>query len=93
MSTSADSDDLEAIEPQQVLCSDTELTVTLKDGRRITTPLWWYPATVERDPAAAGPLRAVAVRRPLAGDRTRNLSVAGMLRGAKAPGAKEPELV
>ncbi len=50
MSTSADDDDLDAIEPQQVLCSDTELTVTLKDGRRITTPLWWYPRLLHAPP-------------------------------------------
>ena len=50
MSTSAADDDIEATEPQQVLCSDTELTVTLKDGRRITTPLWWYPRLLTATP-------------------------------------------
>jgi Protein of unknown function (DUF2442) len=42
-STSAADEDCEAAEPQQVRCSETELTVTLKDGRKITTPLRWYP--------------------------------------------------
>jgi Protein of unknown function (DUF2442) len=91
MSTSVADDDIEAMEPQQVLCSDTELTVTLKDGRRITTPLWWYPRLLEATPKqrAHYELSPFGVHWP---DLDEDLSVAGMLRGAKAPGAKEPEL-
>jgi hypothetical protein len=90
MSTSAD-DDVEATEPQEVQCSDTELTVTLKDGRKITTPLWWYPRLLNATPKqrAHYELSPFGVHWP---DIDEDLSVAGMLRGAKAPGAKQPEL-
>ena len=91
MSTSAADDDLEATEPQQVLCSNTELTITLKDGRRITTPLWWYPRLLKATPQqrARYELSPFGVHWP---EIDEDLSVAGMLRGAKAPGAKEPQL-
>ena len=91
MSTSAADDDLEATEPQQVLCSDTELTVTLKDSRRITTPLWWYSRLLAATPQqrAHYELSPFGVHWP---ETDEDLSVAGMLRGAKAPGAKQPEL-
>jgi hypothetical protein len=56
MSTSATDEDLEAAEPQQVRCSETELTVTLKDGRKITTPIRRYPRLLAGDPATAGEL-------------------------------------
>ena len=91
MSTTVADDDLEATEPQQVLCSNTELTITLKDGRRMTTPLWWYPRLLKATPQqrARYELSPFGVHWP---DIDEDLSVAGMLRGAKAPGAKEPQL-
>jgi len=91
MSTSGVDDDLEATEPQEVRCSDTELTVTLTDGRRITTPLWWYPRLLKATPKqrASYELSPFGVHWP---DIDEDLSVAGMLRGTEAPGAKEPEL-
>ena len=91
MSTSVADDDLEATEPQQVLCSDAELTVTLRDGRRITTPLWWYPRLLKATPQqrARYELSPFGIHWP---EIDEDLSVGGMLRGAKAPGAKEPEL-
>jgi uncharacterized protein DUF2442 len=91
MSTSATDEGLDAAEPQQVRCSETELTVTLKDGRRITTPLWRYPRLLRATPQqrANYELSPFGVHWP---EIDEDLSVAGMLRGAKAPGAKEPEL-
>ncbi len=91
MSTSAADDDLDAIEPQRVVCSDAELTVTLKDGRTITTPLWWYPRLLAATPQqrAHHELSPFGVHWP---EIDEDLSIAGMLRGAKAPGAKEPQL-
>jgi hypothetical protein len=50
MSTSATDEDLDATEPQQVRCSATELTATLKGGRQITTPLWRYPRLLRASP-------------------------------------------
>ena len=91
MTISDTADDLdEAMEPQHVACSDTELTVTLKDGRRITTPLWWYPRLRDATPEqrAGYELSPFGVHWP---EIDEDLSVAGMLRGAKAPGAREPE--
>jgi hypothetical protein len=90
MSTSADDDDLDATEPQEVLCSDTELTVTLRDGRRITTPLWWYPRLLKATPKqrATYELSPFGVHWP---EIDEDLPVAGMLRGAKAPGVREPQ--
>ena len=91
MSTSGGrDDDLDAMEPQRVVCSDTELTVTLNDGRSITTPLWWYPRLVNATPAqrASYELSPFGVHWP---EIDEDLSVEGMLRGAKAPGARQPE--
>jgi pyruvate,water dikinase len=35
---------------EAVECSETELIVTLKDGRRIATPLWWLPRLFHATP-------------------------------------------
>jgi Protein of unknown function (DUF2442) len=75
-----------------VHCTDQDLVVSLKDGRKIVTPLWWYPrlwhATLEQrrrwEPAGA----SRGIHWP---DIDEDLSLEGMLRGAKAPGAKQPE--
>jgi Protein of unknown function (DUF2442) len=63
----------------------------LKDGRKITTPLWWYPRLLRATPQqrANYELSPFGVHWP---EIDEDLSVAGMLRGAKAAGAKEPEL-
>jgi hypothetical protein len=91
MSTAEVDDHAKAAEPQQVRCSETELTVTLKDGRKITTPLWWYPRLLRATPQQRSnyELSPFGVYWP---EIDEDLSVAGMLRGAKAPGAKQPEL-
>jgi Protein of unknown function (DUF2442) len=90
MSTSQGDDHVDAAEPQQVRCSDTELTVTSKDGRKITTPLWWYPRLLRATPQQRSnyELSPFGVHWP---EIDEDLSVVGMLRGAKAPGAKRPE--
>jgi hypothetical protein len=89
MSTSQDDDHVEAAEAQQVECSETELTVTFKDGRKITTPLWWYPRPLRATPQqrANCELSSFGVHWP---EIDEDLSVAAMLRGAKAAGAKRP---
>lgn len=65
------------------------LTVTLKDGRVIATPLWWYPRLLAATPEqrSACELSPFGVHWP---DLDEGLSVAGMLKGNKAPGAKPP---
>jgi uncharacterized protein DUF2442 len=91
VSTSQADDHVESAEPQQVRCSETELTVTLKDGRKITTPLWSYPRLLRATPQqlANYELSRFGVHWP---EIDEDLSVAAMLRGAKALGAKEPEV-
>jgi hypothetical protein len=70
-------------------CDDAFLTVELADGRRITTPLWWYPRLVK-----AAPAQRANVEPSRFGvhweEVDEDLSVDGMLRGAKAPGAIPP---
>jgi hypothetical protein len=91
MSTSATDEDLDATEPQQVRCSETELTATLKDGRKIRTPLWWYPRLLRATPQQRPNYEPspFGIHWP---EIDEDLSVAGMLRGAKAAGANQPEL-
>jgi len=86
--------DDKTLEIADVQCTEQDLVVSLKDGRKIVAPLWWYPrlhrATPEQrrrwEPAGAGR----GIHWP---DVDEDLSLEGMLRGAKAPGAKQPEPV
>jgi hypothetical protein len=79
-----DLDLLETIEVAPALVS-----VTLKDGRRISVPLWWLPrlarATAER--RASGRIMPFgdAIEWP---DIDEHVGVKGLLRGRPAPGAK-----
>lgn len=80
-----------AMEIADVACTEDELVVRLKDGRRIASPLWWYPRLLHASPEErarweiAG--RGRGIHWPLIDE---DLSIEGMLRGAKAPGAKPP---
>ena len=80
---------IEDCRPVSAQCNDSNLTVALADGRRVQTPLWWYPR-LQRANAAA---RAIVELSPLGvhwPHVDEDISVASMLRGQKAPGAKEP---
>lgn len=78
------------LRPQHAECTATHLVVMLADGRLIATPLWWYPRLL----GASAEQRA-RVRLTQAGvhwpDLDEDLSVAGMLAGWQAPGARPPE--
>ena len=50
MSVSDAGDELDGMEPQHAVCTDTELTVALRDGRRITAAAWWYPRLLNATP-------------------------------------------
>lgn len=74
-----------------VAVSDVELSVRLNDGRTITAPLAWYPRL----------LRATKLQRrkwEIAGggygihwpETDEDLSVEGLLRGARAPMPQKP---
>lgn len=82
----------DTLQIETVRCSDTELSVTLKDGRRIAVPLWWLPRL-----HAATPEQRAAWRIMPFGDAIEwealdeHVSVKGLLRGKPARGAKPPD--
>jgi hypothetical protein len=82
--------ELELMEPVSATCSETELVVTLANGQKIVTPLWWYPRL--RDGTAEQrrtiELSPFGIHWP---DLDEDLSLEGMLLGHKAPGAREPQ--
>jgi hypothetical protein len=61
----------------------TELVVTLADGRRIATPLTWYPRLMEAFPAdlANYEIMPMGIHWPTLDE---DLSIAGMLQGRRA---------
>ena len=76
----------------QGLGTDQELVVVLKDGRKIITPLWWYPRLYRAAPEQRGRWELAGAGRGIHWPNVdEDLSLEGMLRGAKAPGAKQPE--
>jgi hypothetical protein len=81
--------EVEDARPVEARCDAEHLTVTLADGRVLQTPLWWYPR-LQNAPSAA--LREVEMM-PMGmhwPQIDEDISVASMLRGQKAPGAKAP---
>ncbi len=75
--------------PVAAHCNDEHLHVTLADGRELATPLWWYPRLFNGSPEA----RAVVELMPMGihwPELDEDISIASMLRGQKAPGAKAP---
>lgn len=71
---------------QSVESTATELIVTLRDGRRIATPLAWYPRLVNASPAqrANYEIMPMGVHWP---EIDEDLSIAGMLQGRRVRGA------
>lgn len=87
MSTLEIEEDL--LEPVGAHCTETSLVVTLADGASLVTPLWWYPpllaATAEQRNNIE--LSPYGVHWP---ELDEDLSIEGMLRGRRYPGAKPP---
>ena len=83
--------DDEALQIAAVACSETELIVILKDGRRIAAPLWWLPRLRDATPEQRERWDIMpfcdAVEWP---EIDEHVSVKGLLRGKPAPGAKPP---
>jgi hypothetical protein len=77
--------DVGDLRPSAVAFTSTELVVTLADGRRITTPLDWYPRLKSATAAqrANFEIMPMGIHWP---DIDEDLSVAGMLKGNRAPG-------
>jgi hypothetical protein len=72
--------DVGDIRPVSVAFTDDELVVTLADGRRIATPLKWYPRLHEASVSARArfELMPMGIHWP---DLDEDLGIAGMLRG------------
>ena len=84
--------ELEDCRPVHASCDAERLNVKLADGREVRAPLWWYPRLANAAPAA----RAVIELMPMGmhwPEIDEDISVASMLRGAKAPGATQPARV
>ncbi|MEA2879959.1 MAG: hypothetical protein QOF14_5155 [Hyphomicrobiales bacterium] len=75
--------DVGDLRPASVAVTATELVVTLADGRRIATPLDWYPRLKSATAAqrANFEIMPMGVHWP---DIDEDLSVAGMLKGNRA---------
>jgi Protein of unknown function (DUF2442) len=72
-----------------VSVTDEELTVELSDGRRLTTPLAWFPRLARAKPDQRRIWRfigeGIGIHWP---EIDEDLSVEGLLRGEAAPGSK-----
>ena len=77
------------MEPVHVPCTEAELIVTLTNGQKVVTALWWYPRLLDAPPEqrAKYELSSSGVHRP---DVEEDLSE-GMPVGSRAPGARQPE--
>jgi Protein of unknown function (DUF2442) len=75
--------DVGDIRPVSVTFTADELVVSLADGRRIATPLAWYPRLRDADIVAREnfELMAMGVHWP---ELDEDLGIAGMLRGRPA---------
>ena len=81
--------EIEDSRPVEAHCDAEHVFVTLADGRRLQTPLWWYPRLLNASENA----RQVVEFSPMGihwPEIDEDLSIASMLRGAKAPGARVP---
>jgi hypothetical protein len=77
--------DVGDIRPVSVAFTADELVVTLADGRKIATPLVWYPRLRDAGATARGhfELMPMGIHWP---DLDEDLGIAGMLRGRPAEG-------
>jgi hypothetical protein len=81
----------EALQVDRVDCSETELMVTLKDGRRIAAPLWWLPRLWNATPKQRAGWHIMPFGDAIEWEELdEHVSVKGLLRGKPAPGAKAP---
>lgn len=78
-------------QPVAVAFTETQLRVTLNDGREIATPLTWYPRLADASAAERAEVEFSfdSVHWPLLDE---DLSVAGMLRGVRPPDPKKDNL-
>ena len=81
--------EVEDTQPAAVACDDAHLHVTLVDGRTLSAPLWWYPRLAAADHASRNEaeLMPLGIHWPALDE---DISIASIVRGERAPGAKEP---
>jgi hypothetical protein len=81
--------EIEDSSPVAAHCDADSLHVTLADGRTLSVPLWWYPRLAGASPEARRTIEfmPMGLHWP---ELDEDISVASMLRGDKAPGAKQP---
>lgn len=83
--------DEKTLEIADVACTESDLIVSLRDGRKIVTPLSWYPRLSDATPEQRARWELAGAGRGVHWpDVDEDLSLEGMLRGARAPGAKAP---
>ena len=75
--------------PVSAWCDDEALQVKLADGRKIATPLWWYPTLLAATPEQRNQieLSPYGVHWPALDE---DLSIEGMLKGRRYPNAQPP---
>jgi hypothetical protein len=75
--------DVGDLRPRAVEFTATDLVVTLADGRKIATPLDWYPRLIRASPQERGnfELMPMGIHWP---DLDEDLGIAGMLKGRRA---------
>lgn len=75
--------DVGDLRPSSVAFTATELVVTLADGRRIATPLDWYPRlkAASQQQRAKFELMPMGIHWP---EIDEDLGIAGMLKGRRA---------
>jgi hypothetical protein len=75
--------DVGDLRPSAVEFTATDLVVTLGDGRKIATPLDWYPRLMRASPRERGnfELMPMGIHWP---DLDEDLGIAGMLKGERA---------
>ena len=81
----------EELQPVKAWCDKEHVFVSLKDGRTISAPLWWFPFL---DGSSNTDLNAIELQ--FEGvwweHVDEGISVKGLLLGWKAPDAKEPSV-
>jgi hypothetical protein len=84
MNTSA----IEMARAREVVVSSTELIVSLRDGRAVTAPLTWFPRLLNATPEQRANFELMGDGEGIHWPEVdEDLSVAGILRGVRAPGA------
>jgi hypothetical protein len=74
----------------QVTLDDDYLTVDLADGRRLSVPLAWFPRLLRAGPKQRTNWRLIGEGRGIQWpDLDEDLSVDGLLRGARAPSSSK----